>query len=313
MGTSLEENWDWEDDIIPESLFDRLSPVEIEVIYKQIKMKEQEPISLPKNENTTSVSFKDMRIGEIRNRCMNILRMDNLYENDSIDISDILDIMDNNTTDGELETSMDIIRRIEDVQAQKAIAKTIGRTNNIANSGTTTASGKGYPIAEGITFTTTAKQVSDSKGIWTQLEEREGAKKAMPTETEVRLEYEKGKMSYSDYVKQSASIKASDRYSSKKPSPKQAASKQVVTDKYGNGIDPYGFIAIDPINIQKQKIELNKSEEVYLNYNELAAELAEKELFALHGHYDEVLMVKQWTELCENYKKIILKHERNEG
>ncbi len=68
--------------------------------------------------------------------------------------------------------------------------------------------------------------------------------------------------------------------------------------------DPYG---------SKKKVEMVKSEEVYLNYNELAADLAEVELVAKHGKYDEIAMVNEWNELFEKYKKIILKHERNEG
>lgn len=69
----------------------------------------------------------------------------------------------------------------------------------------------------------------------------------------------------------------------------------------------------NPTDKKQEKIPLNKSEEIYLNYNELADELAVEELKAKHGEYNEVGMIDEWTELCNKYKNIILKHERNEG
>jgi len=73
-----------------------------------------------------------------------------------------------------------------------------------------------------------------------------------------------------------------------------------------------GKIKVKVIEIEEQKI--NKSEEIYVNYNELANELALTELLAKYGDkYDELESTDEWVELSEKYKKLILKHERNKG
>lgn len=56
---------------------------------------------------------------------------------------------------------------------------------------------------------------------------------------------------------------------------------------------------------------INDSEEIYINYNELSDELAINELKLIHGNYDEVSMLEEYTNLVEKYKKIILKNGKN--
>ena len=64
--------------------------------------------------------------------------------------------------------------------------------------------------------------------------------------------------------------------------------------KYHAGYDPVGL---------KKEIPLNKDEELIINIEELADELAEEAL----KNKDNIL---KYSELLNNYKKIILKHER---
>lgn len=77
-------------------------------------------------------------------------------------------------------------------------------------------------------------------------------------------------------------------------------------------LDEYITVDNNTNLVKKEPIPIEKSEEIYLNYNELAAELAENELIDKHGKYDEISMIDEWNLLCDKYKKIILKHERNE-
>lgn len=57
-----------------------------------------------------------------------------------------------------------------------------------------------------------------------------------------------------------------------------------------------------------------KNEEIYINFNELADELARNDLRIKYGDkYNELEMTEEWSELTNKYINIILKHERDEN
>lgn len=119
------------------------------------------------------------------------------------------------------------------------------------------------------------------------------------------------------------------------PKPKYSAPPQPTTTKKavkGSGAQGTFLAGTDPIGDYKTTVATSsipsdpfakdakvkkkafKSEEVYINFNELADELATNELRAKYGDkYSEVGMVEEWSELTNKYINIILKHERNEG
>lgn len=76
-------------------------------------------------------------------------------------------------------------------------------------------------------------------------------------------------------------------------------------------VDEQELDAAESKPAKKQAVKINKSEEVFINYNELADGLAIEELTKKHGEYDEVKMLGEYLELIEKYKKIILKYERS--
>lgn len=59
--------------------------------------------------------------------------------------------------------------------------------------------------------------------------------------------------------------------------------------------------------------KIDKSEEIFLNYNELADDLAKKDLELKYGKYDDIVHLKEWTELNNKYINLILKYERTDG
>lgn len=71
---------------------------------------------------------------------------------------------------------------------------------------------------------------------------------------------------------------------------------------------------VNPTKAPKEPIPANKSEEIFVNYNELADGLAKSDLVKKYGEsYDELETINEYETLCEEYRKLILKHERNEG
>lgn len=71
---------------------------------------------------------------------------------------------------------------------------------------------------------------------------------------------------------------------------------------------------VNPTKAPKEPLPVNKSEEIFINYNELADGLAKADLIKKYGEgFDELETINEYETLCEEYRKLILKHERNEG
>lgn len=71
---------------------------------------------------------------------------------------------------------------------------------------------------------------------------------------------------------------------------------------------------VNPTKTPKESLPVNKSEEIFVNYNELADGLVKADLIKKYGEgFDELKTINEYETLCEEYRKLILKHERNEG
>ena len=78
---------------------------------------------------------------------------------------------------------------------------------------------------------------------------------------------------------------------------------------YNNAI--YG--SFDPVYAMPKAVDkknINKEEEVVINYIELADFLAEKELKEKYSNYKEIEHINEYTELLEKYKNIIINYEK---
>lgn len=66
----------------------------------------------------------------------------------------------------------------------------------------------------------------------------------------------------------------------------------------------------NPKPIKKKVEEVNDTEEVIINFNELADTFAKEKLKEKYGEYNPETMIDEWNDLTKDYSEIILKHKR---